>query len=103
MTFLGVTWFLFTIVADWLMKEWYLSEDRSNLILAMGLTLYIANALLWIEMLRKGLPMAKGSLIFSSLGLVAGILVGLVMGEDLKMVNWIGMGVALVAMLLVAI
>ncbi len=102
--FLGILWFLITVVADVVAKTWSTTQlERNNWPLANAAGLYVINAIVWTMMLYQGLPMARGSVIFSSLGIMAGVVIGVVLGEHFSALNWLGVGLAVVAIILVSV
>ena len=98
---LTTAWILFTVAADWMAKKWGLSGNPRWMQAAAGL--YVVNAGLWCVLVVRGLPMARGSVVFSCLGLGAGVVIGVAMGEHLGVINWIGVAMAAAAIVLVSL
>lgn len=87
------------VLANVRLKAWLTSGSRAAF--AQGMFLYVGCGALWALSLKFE-SFAKAALFYTLIALMCGLLIGVVLfHERLSLVNWIGVGVALVAVVLV--
>ncbi len=100
-TFLAllVSGVILEVVADIFLKKW--SIENKNLLMALGLVLYLASTVAWAYSLKFGF-LSKGVAIFTILNLILVVLAGVFMfDEHLTLVNKIGIGLGIVSIILI--
>lgn len=99
--FFGLIFFAVTleVLADILFKKW--SIENKNLLLFIGLLLYIAGTIIWAFSLRYGF-LSKAISVFAVLNLILVVGVGVIyFKEDLTLLNKIGIGLGILSVILV--
>jgi multidrug transporter EmrE-like cation transporter len=92
---------IFEIIGDYLFKKWTMTNKTWELI--VGTTGYIISSLLWLYSLKYE-DLSKASVIFIVLSLVALTLIGVYcFDETLTTLNWIGVVLATIAIILVSV
>jgi multidrug transporter EmrE-like cation transporter len=89
------------VIGDILFKKWAI--EKRDLLLAVGLVLYFIGTFFWAFSLRYEY-LAKAISVFTILNLIIVVLVGVLMfKEDLSLINKIGIGLGILAIILVEI
>jgi len=92
---------IFEIFADILFKKW--SIENKNILLAIGLIIYIVGTLFWAFSLKYGL-LSKAAAIFTVLNLIILVLVGVIyFKENLSLINKVGIALGIVSIILIEI
>lgn len=88
----------FEVVADVLFKKWAM-ENRGQL-LAIGLALYFIGTVFWAISLRHDL-LSRAVTVFTVVNLLAVVLAGvLIFGEQLTLLQKVGVGLGIISVLL---
>lgn len=91
----------FEVFADVLFKKWAI--ENKNILLAIGLLIYFVGTIFWAFSLKYEF-LSKAISIFTVLNLIVVVLVGVIMfKENLSLVNKIGIGLAILSVILVEI
>jgi multidrug transporter EmrE-like cation transporter len=91
----------FEVVADVIFKQW--SINHRSTIFAAGMVVYLLGTALWAFSLKYEY-LAKAGAVFTLLNLVALTLIGLLFyKEDLSLTNKVGIGLAIVSIILIEI
>jgi len=82
------------------LRHWATSFSSSSL--AAGLALYNLGTVLWLAVMRRGMPLGRAVVVFGTMNLVLAVVAGIaIFKERLSPVQWAGVGLALLAVVLV--
>lgn len=92
---------MFEVIADILFKKW--SMDNKNILLAVGLIIYIVGTIFWAVSLKYEY-LSKAIAVFSILNLIILVLAGIILfKENLSLVNKIGIILGILSIILIEI
>lgn len=92
---------VFEVVSDIFFKKW--SIDNKNVLLYIGLLIYFIGTIFWAVSLKYGY-LSKAISVFTVLNLIIVVLVGVIyFKEDLSMINKVGIGLGILAVILIEI
>ena len=90
---------MFEVVADILFKKW--SMGNKNILLAIGLTIYIVGTIFWAVSLKYEY-LSKAIAVFTILNLIILVLAGIILfKENLSLVNKIGIILGILSIILI--
>ena len=99
-------WLLISVVfyaaGEYYSKKW--SEDSTHTNLALLLIAYMTGVCLWLPALKETRTLALTGMLWLLLSIITTIALGVaVFGEKLTVFNWIGVGLAIVACILLSL
>jgi drug/metabolite transporter (DMT)-like permease len=94
---------LLALGGDYGCKRWQVGSGRQLAALLVGVACYEVNTLLWVLSLRAGGQLTELAVVFSLVSLLGGVAMGLAFGERLDWLGWLGVVLAIAAVVLVAL
>lgn len=88
--------------ADFFFCRWG-KEEGKPVDFVFGLALYTADTALWAMSVRYGLPFWRAGILWTLGSLVFCVLVGMLFRERPNVLNWVGIGLAVVAAILIEV